>query len=232
MRDFVATTLDSEKNRLAQPDPLIWLIEVEVPTVPPTRFRITNYNDTVSFGSTSLGVGLQYSPFPALHGEISQSGKGDLRDFQVSVGNVTLELMSAIDSYAGLIGQSVVLKLVSSVALNDPNAVMRHDGKISACSVDFEKATFTIGATNLTKANFPKNRYVANHCRWRYGGSECGYIIPASPTNVIGGGFSSCGRTLAECDIRGLDEAARAVTVQHPLRFGGFPGTRVGQPAS
>lgn len=233
MLDRALTILDSEKNKLAQDQPLIWLIEVSIPSDPPTRLRITNYNDPVLYGQNSQGAALTYSPFPALHGEISESSKGDLRDFEVKVSNVTLELMAAIDQYEGLIGQEVVLRIVSAAALNDPNAQIDYVGSISACSVDQEAATFTVGSVNLTKAKFPRNRYVARHCRFRYGGPECGYMIPVSPPpdDTIGGGLSTCARTIEACEDHGADELARGVTVLHPLRYGGFPGTYRG-PAS
>jgi lambda family phage minor tail protein L len=228
VKDLSATVIAAAKNQLEQTQPFIWLASVEVPTDPPTRYRLTSNPDAIQRGQNSSGAPLTYSPFPIAFGEFRSSSKGDLSPLTLNVGNVTLEMMAVLNQYGGLVGQDVTLRLVHVQGLDDPNAEIQWGGRISGCSVDDQVASFSIGAVNLQKAPFPSNRYVANHCQWRFGGAECGYVIPTSPGGTIGTGFGSCGRTLSECDKRGLDEAARGIISRHPLRFGGFPGIQLG----
>lgn len=228
MKDFSATILAAAKAQLEASQPLIWLVSVEVPTDPPTRYRLTSYPEAIVRGQTSAGADLTYSPFPLAFGDFRQSSKGDLSPLTINVANVTAEMMTVLQDHAGLVGQEAVIRLVHVAALADPNAEASFRGRIAGCSVDDSVASFTLGAVNLQKRPFPSNRYVANHCQWRFGGVECGYVIPGSPGDTVGTGFSTCPRTLSACRDRGLDEIARGLESRHPLRFGGCPGIALG----
>jgi lambda family phage minor tail protein L len=224
LKDLAATVLATEKYLLAQGNTLPWLIEFQVPTDPPTRYRFTNSNQAVSRGTSSGGVQLVYPPYPVEIGVFRETNKGDLTDLSVVVANVTLEMRATLELYNGLVGQPMAIHLVSSLAPTDPNADIVYQGVVSHTLATAEKVTFTVGASNLTKKMCPKHRFNAHHCRWRYGGPECGYVIPATPGNTIGTGFGTCGHTLEACETRGLDEVARGLASKHPLRFGAFPG--------
>jgi lambda family phage minor tail protein L len=228
VKDFSATILAAAKAQLEASQPLIWLVSVEVPTSPPTRYRLTSYPEAVARGQSSTGAPLTYAPFPLAFGDFRQSSKGDLSPLTINVANVTAEMMVVLNEHAGLVGQEAVIRMVHVQALADPNAEVSWRGRISGCAVDDTIASFTLGAVNLQKLPFPANRYVANHCQVRYGGVECGYIIPASPGDTVGTGFSFCSRTLSACDERGLDELARGLVQLHPLRFGAQPGIAQG----
>ena len=228
MKDFAATVVAAAKNQLEQTQPFIWLVSVEVPTDPPTRYRLTSYPEAIQRGQTSAGVPLTFSPFPLAFGDFRTSGKGDLPPLTLNVANVTLEVAGVLQEYGGLVGQPVTLRLVHIQGLEDPNAQAGWAGRITGCTVDDTVASFSIGAPNLQKAPYPRNRFIANHCQVRYGSAECGYIIPAAPGESIGTGFSTCPRTLSACGVRGLDELARGLTQLHPLRFGAYPGIQLG----
>lgn len=228
MKDFSATILAAAKAQLEASQPLIWLVSVEVPTDPPTRYRLTSYPEAVARGQSSSGADLTYSPFPLAFGDFRQSSKGDLSPLTINVANVTAEMMAVLQEHKGLVGQDAVIRLVHIQALADPNAEASWRGRISGCSVDDTVASFTLGAVNLQKRPFPADRYVANHCGVRFGGPECGYVIPAAPGETIGTGFSTCPRTLTACGVRGQDETARGLIARHPLRFAGFPGIQLG----
>ena len=49
----------ARSRQLADQYPWIWLYEVEVPTTPPTRYRLTNYDRTIYFGASTQGVPLE-----------------------------------------------------------------------------------------------------------------------------------------------------------------------------
>ena len=237
MKDFSGSILAVAKNQLAQMDPLRWLVEVELPTDPATRFRATNSDADISRGTGPTGVPLLYHRFPIAIGDYSTNSKGDFSNLVINVCNVTLELMPYMETYDGLVGQPIDIRLVSLLALTDPNAQIQTNGKIAHCSITQDVISFQLSALNLTRPLFPKNRFLAHHCRWRFGGAECGYTIPVGANNIsraIGGGtgFSICGRTLTECEIRGGDEFAAGIfnadgIVNHPLRFGAEPGIQL-----
>lgn len=204
-------------------------MEVEVPTVPPTRFRFTNYDKNVTRGLNADGDPIIYYSYPSAPGEFRETQKGDLQNLTVNIANVTLELMTYLEQHDGLEGQPCSIRLTSVSALSDPNADMLWNGEVVRCSVDNTVVSFSVGSPNLTQRDFPRNRYNATGCRsLPLGTAECGYVIPLSPTESVGGGFSSCGGTRANCQERGDDEEARGLTRQHPRRWGAFPGTQRG----
>lgn len=235
MKDFTATVVDSWKNQLEQSSPIIWLISLKVPSEPPTRIRITNFNAQVARGVNSVGDPLIYSPFPIAIGDFRQTSGGDLPSTTINIANADLQLKTIINQYKGLIGQEIVIRWVPIDDLQTPEAEGKFVGSITGCNVDAGVISFTYGARNLQKASFPRNRYISNHCQWRFGTEECGYSIPASgsppvstATNTVGGGFDFCPRTLEACEERGEDEDARGLPILHPKRFGGYPGIQRG----
>jgi len=228
MKDFRSTVMEAALQQLASSDPFIWLIEVRVPSDPPQRLRLTNYSTPISRGTDTGGHPLIWYPFPIAHGDMSEQVRGSLSDLTINVCNVTREIMDELELYQGLVDQPVVIRLVHSQGLNDPAAESRFDGNVVQTNVRDSVASFKIAATNVTKTLFPKNRLLAFDCGWVYGSSQCGYAIPAVCTNVVGGGFDFCGRTLDDCVERGEDEEARGLASRHPDRFGACPGIRLG----
>lgn len=231
MKDFSSSVLAAAKNELAQENPIIWLVEAQVPTSPPTRFRFTNYSVYVPRGiNPDTGLPIVYSPFPVAHGDLLQNNKGDLKGTTINVGNVTLELMEELEAYNGVTGQPIIIRSVPLNALGDPAAERRFDGVVMHVLIKQDVAVFSIGQANITQAPFPGRRVIADHCGVRqFGDAECGYLIPAGATNIIGGGFSVCTRSLSGtggCNDHGLDEVARGLTKKHPLRFDAYPGTK------
>ena len=219
----LAPSFEDERSSL-EPLGWRWLLEVEVPTTPPTRFRFANNTDPIDFGTTSLGVPITYYPYRFVFGPIVQSSEGDLPSMQISVSNVSRVVGAVVEQYNGLVGQPAVLRLVNINDLLNSQSQIREDAEIIAVKVRNLDATFTLSAFNLYKAKFPSQRYVAQHCRWIYGAAECGYIIPSAPGGTVGTGFATCGQLFADCVQRGDDEAARSVAREHPERFGGFMG--------
>jgi phage-related protein len=230
-KDFSGTVFETAIKQRAVIDPFEWLVELEVPSDPPTRYRITSGNESLSYGVSSIGTPIPYYPFPVAIGDLLEQKSGDLPEMTINVANISRELMPVLELYDGLEGAPVRIRLVNRAALDDPYAQIAVEAKVSRVRVKEDVAIFSIGTSNLTKVIFPKNRLLANDCLFRFGSAECGYPIPASPTEVIGGGFSTCGRTFGECDIRGDDEVARSLPRLHPRRFDGCPGVRSGGPA-
>lgn len=234
MKNFSGTVTAAASKQLQLMNPFRWLLEFEVPTDPPTRFRFTNNETPISRGTGPGGVALTYYPKPIAHGDLTQDAKGDLQEVTINVSNITLELMTVLEAYDGLIGQPVILRLVNTLALSQAGAESRYDGRVASCRVTDSVAVFRVGQANLQRKQFPGNRWIAHHCPWRFGSAECGYVIPDTPGDTVGTGFSFCGRTLAQCTERGADEEARGILnsdgePNHPLRFGGAPGIQLGE---
>jgi lambda family phage minor tail protein L len=204
-------------QQLRSQTPFAWLYEAEMPTTPPTRFRLTNYNETITYGTSSTGSPLTYSPFPIAHGGIEQTSEGDLPTIQVDIGNASREVATRVETHGGLIGQPVDIKLVYIGDLSNPAPVLEETVQIVGCTMTADVVTFTLSAYNLYKQQFPARRYIARHCPFQFGGPECGYKIAL-------GNFPTCTFTLAACDERGDDEVATGQARQHPERWGGFAG--------
>jgi len=232
MKDFRGTVIETAYAQLASTDPFAWLFEVRVPSTPASRIRLTSYSQQIARGTDSGGNPIVWLPFPIAFGELREQKKGNLDEITINVANATRELMDEIDLYDGLSDQPVAIRLIHTQGLTDTAAELRFDGKVTRCRVTEDVATFTVSASNLTQRMFPRDRILAAECIWKsrggFGGSGCGYDIPLSATNVVGGGFSFCGGTLPDCEKRGEDEDARSLTVEHPLRFGGCPGVKIG----
>ena len=216
--------LTIQQMTLHDPEAWIWLYELEVPSDPPTRYRLTNYKTAVLFGTNSSGTPLEYSRFPVRCGPIEQSGRGDLPGIRVTVGNVQREVGAMVELYDGLTDQPVVVRLVHKLALAVPSAQIRWDAKVQRVRVSDKAVTFDVASTDIQAARFPSKRYSATSCPVDFGLAECGYVVPNSPADSVGGGFSTCPKDLLSCTERGDDEEARGLTRQHPKRWGGRRG--------
>jgi len=220
----LGTVQTGEQTTLRAENPWIWLYEVEVPTDPPTRFRLTNYTEDVEYGFDGASDPIIYSRFPVSAGDIVQGKDGDLPRIRVSVANATKEVGLVVDQYGGLVGQPAVVRVVNREAIDIPGSDIRWDAEVVRCSGGAEAITFELSAANLHDSEFPRWRYMSQHCIFAFGGVKCGYVIPSSPTNTVGGGFDHCEKHIVACEERGDDEDSRGVTVRHPMRFGGFRG--------
>lgn len=228
MKDFRGTVLAAAKNQLAPDLRMAWIFEVEVPTSPPTRFRLTSNADAIQRGvNTTTGEPLVWSPYPIAVGNLTENAKGDLKGCTVNIGNATQELLEELEAYGGLVDQPAVIRLVPADGPYEPSAERRYDGLVTGVTLKQNVLVVTIGQPNLQKRQFPTHRFLADHCGVRqFGGVRCGYSIPAGATNAVGGGFDFCPMTLAGCEERGDDEEARGLARQHPRRFDNCPGIK------
>ena len=217
IRDIPVVVLQ-EKNQLATLGRFIWLYEVDVPTDPVTRYRLVRSPESVSFR------GQTYSPFPITHAASQLSSSGDLPSVQVTISNVSREIISTLENYEGLIGQPAKIILVHSLSLG-PNgqSVAEEPFEIITSSADAASATFTLGSRDLWDMTIPASRIMKNSCRHQYKNGACGYALDTSDANYL----SSCDKTLHGpngCNAHGASYTAAGFTPIHPHRFGGFPG--------
>tara|TARA_R110002167_G_scaffold26380_2_gene90867 strand:- start:1829 stop:2506 length:678 start_codon:yes stop_codon:yes gene_type:complete len=214
------TTLTTiHKNQLESQAPWIWLYELEVAGDPPTRYRLTNFTQSVEYGTASDGTRLVYSPAPIAHGDIQFTAEGGLPTMDITVGVAGPITASTVDAADGYVGQPIRLMLVSSLELENPDAAIVQDGEIISSAAGANSISFRVSAFNLYQLQFPPFVFTRRRCRYIFGSGECGYNTAAA-----GAGFSTCGKTLTDCEARGVEEASRGLALKHPGRFGGWPG--------
>jgi lambda family phage minor tail protein L len=212
------------KEQLSEEYPWIWLYEVTLPN--DDVYRLTNYTEAVVYDND--GTSETYSPAPISHAGIQETEEGDIPKMTINIGNMSLELASIINDNDGLVGEPVKIILAHSLALSSSQSV-EWIAEITSCTATDKAISFEVSAYSLYSAQIPAQRYMKRQCRHIYGKDMCGYEIPEDPSDVIGGGFATCGKTLEDCITRGEDEEERSVEKQHPLRFGGFPA--IGRPS-
>ena len=230
MKDLSQTVLAAAAKQMALAEPMVRLIEVDLPTPTPSILRLANYDRDVTFGTSLAGVPLVYKRYAAPIGEFRENRKGDLPQLQLNLCNVTLEHMQFIEPYNGLVGQRVRMLMVNAGATDDPTARTIFTGEVVSCDIDQGVAIFTLGMPSLNRDVCPARRVLRQCGVVVFGDDECGYVIPASPGNTVGTGFNFCGRWATDCKERGDDEVARGLPRKHTRRFNGYPGTRIGNP--
>ncbi|MCH9838463.1 hypothetical protein K0U83_22570, partial [bacterium] len=206
-------------NQLETQAPWIWLYELQTKDEPPQRYRLTNFNQSVEFGLNSTGSPLVYSPAPITHGEVEENTEGSLPTIPITLGHAGPFIGSVMDSSDGFVGQPVRIMLVSSLDISTGRPAVTQNGEVVSASIKSEGIVLQVSAFNLYQLQFPPFVHSRRRCRWIFGSTECGYNVD-SP----GAGFSTCNKTLANCEERGLDEVAQGFAQNHPERFGGFPG--------
>lgn len=222
MSKALTQLMEQHANQLESESPWRWLYEIEVPTDPVTRYRLTNNTRALQFGTTSLGVPLTYYPFPIFHGGIKEGSNGNLPSIDVSVANVSREISQALATHNGLVGQRVVIRLVNHAELLNSQAQIREDSIVRGVRVTQEIVTFTLAAGNLYERQLPARRITSGHCGFQYGGAACGYSLET-------GNLATCSKLKDGdngCTEHGDDEVANGLPRRHPERFGAFPGVK------
>lgn len=204
-------------HRLDSIAPFVWLYEVEVPTVPQTRYRLAGrYPQQVTFR------GNIYYPFPVTHSVQTETTEADLNETSLTIGNVGRQVITNLELYDGFVGQPARIMLVNSLDLASGTAAIEQDFTIRDVSFDEEVVTFKLAVYNLYRTIFPSRRLMRGFCRFQYRGMACGYAVPTGS-----GGLATCDKTYDGangCIVHGANEVAQGFTQLHPQRFGGFQG--------
>ncbi len=225
MSDVLSQLMQKHRNQLRDEWPWVWLYEAEVPSSPVTRIRLTNLLSDLQYGMDSNGDPITYTRFPIVHGGIEKSSNGDVQTMGITVCNISMEISRLIEQYDGLDGAPVVVRYVNMADLGNPKAQLEERGEIRGVRVRSRIVSFTLSAASLYRMRIPNHRYVSTICGVdNFGDADCGYIIPPSPGDTVGTGFSSCARRRTDCALRGDDEEARGLVKKHPRRWGAFPG--------
>lgn len=191
-----------EKNRVASNSP--WLILLEVSVSTSTLSLVRNTEDIV-YNSTT------YTAFPFEIDSTQQTSKGEIPSLSLRVCNINQVMQSYIETYDGLIGNVINIKIVSKPE-NGSSYLLAASVtyNIVGCEADSNWVTWTLGAPNPLFKRFPLDRYLANHCNWvgRFNTAvnvECGVYSAGSTI--------TCNGTLTDC-----------ATHSNTDRFGGYVG--------
>lgn len=203
------------------------MLEVEVGSAPVTRYRFVHSPESVTFGQSSTGEPLVYSPGSFEVNAISQDNRGTQQQLRIQVQNLTREAQAAIELYEGLVGSEVRVLIVHRSRLSRGKPAFEWVGEILQTDSVQDSVSITAGQYSLQARTFPSNKVNRKRCRHEYAGPVCGYAVPASdPAYLPTCDFSLDGPN--GCNVHGdsEDAAAGAFIVRiHPERFGAFPGT-------
>jgi lambda family phage minor tail protein L len=213
----IPVSILQEKNQLATNERFIWLYEITVPTDPITVYRLARETEAIEF------KGYTFSPFPISHDTVERDRTGDLPSTSLVVSNMSREVISTLELYDGLVGQTVRIYLTHSLLLASSQWIGEEDFEVLSSSATADSVQLSLGSTNLFDSKIPKQRMMRFHCRHRYQSPECGYSLVSTDPNYL----ASCDKSLSGpngCEAHGASYTDAGLTPIHPDRFGGFPG--------
>ena len=192
----LSSAIIAEKNKLATTGAWLVLLELNFPGEDP--ICLTLNTEPVVWESKTW----EYFPFEV--DPISEDGQGSLPSYSLKVSNVGRHLTAAVEAHQGGDGATTRLLLVHSDHLDELTPVFEDIADVVGCNLTIDWVTFTLGAENPMQQRSPRQRYLANHCRYKkFKGTLCGYA----------GVEGACDRTMGQCESYGNLE-----------RFGGQPG--------
>lgn len=151
----------AESNKLAQISPWIWLLDIQIPSDPIQRFRLTSHDEPVEYGEAPNGDPLVYSPAPVAFDGLPESADGSLPSVTVTLQDVLGIAATVVDDYDGLVDQPVVIQVISKAHLALGAAAQRLDGRVTSASItdDGPRVSLSIGASNVYQTAFPRRTY-------------------------------------------------------------------------
>lgn len=215
-----STTVLARSQEPRPTSPLLWLWEITlaVEESPGNTIvaRLVANPEPITVG------GKTFHPFPVSQSPYELTADGDLPTLSLSVDNRTRWLTPWLRDGNAFLGRRVKLWIVDAGSLPATLSLAEpFTFQIAELSVTAEAATFRLQIESVYQIQVPEDRFSPRRCRWDFGGPECGYLV-----NSVAA-FTTCGKLVADCIARGLDEAARGIPVRHPRRFGGFRGVAV-----
>jgi len=201
-----------EKNKLSTDEAWLVLLEVIMPDL--TVLKVTSNSENLWWPGTANPSTNLYLAFPFELGEIGDTSKGEVPSVSLRVSNATRELEPYLDAQDGLVGSSVIIRIVNSYhvltptrPLGDytetPEIELNYD--IVAASSNSMWVDFSLGAANPFNKRFPRNKIYKNICRYKtFKGAQC----------QAKSALTTCDRTLFTCRN----------TFKNAINFGGCPG--------
>ncbi len=218
----------TRKNQLHQPQPWIWLVELDVTTSGGalTGLRVCSGNADVTVS------GLLYRAYPIALGVERRDVNGQLPQLELTVGNATRDIIAVLEA-GNVLDRAMKIKAIFS----DDTANVVDFGRFSVISARVSNATATLelGAYLTRDATIPARHWMRGRCPYLYAGQECAFNRSAALAwsglaafNAAHSGFSAstCDLTLDGsngCTVHGQLESSMGLYSAHPRRYGGTP---------
>lgn len=189
-----------------------WIILIEIPdAIDPiandSLIRICSNTQEIEWptGSTKS----KWSPFPFILDSFGENSKSEIPTTSLKICNIDRMLNSFLEENHGLLGRTVIIRIIHTKALNIVEGIPIYKFKIKSVSVNNQWVTLTIGADSLFSKQDPMYKMNRTFCRYkrRLDDNLCGY------TKENPGHTQVCDGTLSKCRELGW-----------VFRFGGFPG--------
>lgn len=184
-----------EKNKIASVNP--WLVLLEIVMPDNTQINLVHNTEDIIFG------GKTYTAFPFQLEIPDLNSKGEVPSWTLRVCNISGIIQGYAESLDGLVGSDITIRFVNAGYLLEDYDNLAVTLQIISASATAEWMTWQLGMASPLRRRFPVDRYIADHCRFKFKGHECGYT----------GNATSCKRNLDAC--RALGNSAR---------FGGHVG--------
>lgn len=178
----------------------VWLTLLQVTYEEDPPIYVCLNNETITWN------GNNYLPAIFSLSGITETKDAEVPSIQLTLTDLNRILIPDIEAYNGGVGSEVIIRIVNSKYLDNTTPELEETTEILTCTVDESlRVTFTLGAEDLSNRLCPPNRYLKNHCRFIFKGTNgrCGYT----------GSETDCNRTYARC-----------VELNNSTRFGGFIG--------
>ena len=186
-----------EKSQLSSDGAWLLAVEVALPDSEEPLRLVRNNEDIVWNGHT-------WNAFNFTLDEIKEDSKAKMTTIALQISNVTQTVQAYVENNNGLVGTTVILRVLHSQHLDSTLAEVEEIFTVQATTCDSKWVTFELGCDMSAQLRFPFRRVLKSFCAWRdhYKGIECGYTGVLPP----------CDGTLQSCRDRG-----------NSVRYGGEP---------
>jgi phage-related protein len=140
--------------------------------------------------------------------DIYDDSTGALKELRLTVCNVGRMLQSYLEDYAGAVGATVEIVVISMMD-QDGDPLQQFEFSIVGTQADAQVVTFTLGADSPLRRKFPKHVYRKDYCMWITAGGYKG------PNCKYAGALPTCDGT--------LNGANGCKAHGNTLNFGAFP---------
>jgi len=139
---------------------------------------------------------LHYKAFNFDLETIASDGKGTIPAVDLKVSSISFLLQPYLLRLQGGVGSVVKITVVNSAYLAEDYSELELLFSVTSTSTSREYITFRLGAINPIMQRFPRNRYIALHCRHKFRQAICGYA----------------GQTIESITLSGADPVAIGIT--------------------
>lgn len=191
--------------------PMVWLYQITADVTSlaqPTIVFCTKSKSAVTFG------GITYPPFPGDQSQLRIDSEGNIPKLDLTVSNVTRELVPYTVSVDGFLDRPVRVGLIDPQKTTSSSDVVWHKFRVSGCEIRNDVIVITLEDRRFSDLELPQGFYSHDRCPRVFRGSECRYRGPET----------TCTKLLSACITYGDAEVARGHARMHPRLFGAMPG--------